>query len=191
MPRFSYWLEVIEQKMNFSLRLNHPEWQDVLRINKGTILQKGRHGLYHEMILATQSVKQKFGCYSWESDSIIYYIGSFAQDYARGDFKTNLQGRIHNYLQNHRIYKTGRKNTNLFVFESINKAVEQNDMSLRVLKFESLEINDEWIDFDAFSKDSNLVHSVESLLICCYRMQEQCKWNRAYNASGGSYVNRP
>jgi len=164
--------------MNFTLILHQSEWRTIFTIPRGTVLQKGRHGLYHEIIKAAQSVKDRFGCYSWGSESVIYYCGSFT-DYARPEFKTNLQGRIHNYLQNHRLNeRTGRKNTNLIVFESINKALRQSDIFLRLLTFESLEIDDAQINFDTFTKDPNLIHAVESLLICNYRRQRQCEWNR-------------
>ncbi len=165
--------------MNYSLTLNNPLWRTVYIIPKGTTMLKGRHGLYHELLDATKSFKERFGCYSWQSVGTIYYCGSYAKDYKRGHFKTNLQGRIHNYFQNHRIdSKTGRKNTNLMVFENLNKMLRNSDVSLCVLVFGSLRIGADEIDFDTFVQDPGLVHAVEELLICSYRRQKQCDWNR-------------
>ena len=56
----------------FVLKLNNAIWNDVYVIPKGTVLQKGRHGLYHEMVDAAASVDERFGCYAWaiEPDTI-------------------------------------------------------------------------------------------------------------------------
>lgn len=164
--------------MNFSLILHQPQWQIVYTIPQGTVLEKGRHGLYHNITRAAASVGERFGCYSWRSDSIIFYCGSFAQDYRRGNFKTNLQGRIHNYLQNHGRKDAKRKNTNLRVFENINAALRQGNVLLCLFTFDSLQIGDNRVNFAAFSTDPDLVHVVEQVLICTYRRQGQCEWNR-------------
>ncbi len=168
--------------MNISLAIQQPQWRTVYTIPKGTALKKGRrHKLYKDITKAAGAVTERFGCYSWGSDTIIFYCGSFAKDYSRGGFKTNLHGRVHNYLQSHGLAKfkrTGRKNTNLMVFDNINKALCQNDILLRLFTFEELEIGNDKVDFVTFSTDPNLVHTVEQLLICTYRRQDQCKWNR-------------
>lgn len=164
--------------MNISLTLSNHTWRPVFTIPKGAILEKGRHGLYHEITGAAGAISERFGCYSWGSPSTIYYCGSFAKDYSRGDFKTNLQGRVHNYLQNHRRKDTGRINTNLMVFEKINDALQLNDVHLSLLTFEWLQIGDDQVDFATFSTNPDLVHAVEQLLICSYRRQGQCQWNR-------------
>lgn len=164
--------------MNISLTLSNHIWRPVFTIPKGTILQKGRHGLYHEITGAAETISERFGCYSWGSASTIYYCGSFAKNYSRGGFKTNLQGRVHNYLQNHRRKATGRINTNLMVFEKINDALQLNDVHLSLLTFDWLHIGDDRVDFATFSTDPDLVHAVEELLICAYRRQDQCQWNR-------------
>jgi hypothetical protein len=164
--------------MNLSLKIHQPQWRTIFTIPLGTVLRKGRHGLYHDITEAAASVNERFGCYSWGSNSVIYYCGSFAQDYTRGDFKTNLQGRVHNYLQNHRQKSTERKNTNLMVFENINNVLKQSAVLLCLFTFESLEFGNDTVDFATFSTDPGLVHAVEQLLICAYRKQKQCAWNR-------------
>jgi len=165
--------------IDFSIKLHKPQWKIVCTIPKGTVLQKGRHGVYREIIDATKLVKQRFGCYAWQSDTTVYYWGSFAKDYIHGNFRTNLQGRIHNYLQNHRINsKTDRKNTNLMVFENLNSTLKSKDVSLGILVFDRLNIGNDEIDFPIFTQDADLVHAVEELLICGYRRQKQCEWNR-------------
>ena len=164
--------------MEFSLVLHQPQWRRVFTIPQGTVLQKGRHGLYHDIVKAAAAVSERFGCYSWGNERTVFYCGSFAQDYSRGNFNSNLHGRIHNYLQNHRVRETGQKNTNLMVFESINESLKRNDVLLRLLMFESLHVGDDRVDFATFSTDPDLVHAVEQLLICTHRRQGECEWNR-------------
>lgn len=166
------------QDMNFSLVIHQSQWRTIFTIPQGTTLQKGRHGVNRDITKAAASISEKFGCYSWGSDSVIFYCGSFAQDYARGNFKTNLQGRVHQYLQNHGRKGAKRRNTNLMVFDNINDILKQSNVLLRLFTFESLHIGDDHIDFVTFSMNPDLVHAVEQLLICTYRRQEQCKWNR-------------
>ena len=166
--------------MNFSLVIHQADWQTVFEIPQGTTLQKGRHGVYHEIIEAAAPISARFGCYSWANNSSIFYCGSFAQDYARGNFKSNLQGRVHNYLQNHGRKGTKRRNTNLMVFDKINERLKQSNVLLRLFTFESLDVGDDHVDFVTFSTkpEPELVHAVEQLLISTYRRQEQCTWNR-------------
>ena len=134
--------------------------------------------MYHQIVEAAGNIEKRFGCYSWGNDGSIYYCGSFAKDYSRNGFRSNLHGRVHNYLQNHRVKDTGQKNTNLMVFENINRELKQNSILLQHFVFESLQIGDDVIDFATFSNDPNLVHAVEELLICSYRRIGQCSWNR-------------
>jgi hypothetical protein len=165
--------------MKLSIVLHKPQWRNVYTIPMGTSLQKGRHGLYPEIVEAAGNVREKFGCYSWSSDNTVYYCGSFAKDYARGNFKSNLHGRVHNYLQNHKVKDTGHKNTNLMVFENINYALKQGNVILQQLLFESLHFGNDILDFKSFSNDSNLVHVVEQLLISSLRRLGHCEWNRS------------
>lgn len=165
--------------MDFSLNLHQSSWKNIYTIQKNTTVAKGRRNdLYKAITQAAGTHLARFGCYAWRNETGIFYCGSFAQDYARGNFKSNLQGRIHNYLQNHRTKKSGFKNTNLMVFENLNTILEQNDISLCVFVFDYLEINGEKVDYTSYCLDSNLVHTVEELLICSYRRNGECKWNR-------------
>lgn len=148
-------------------------------IPRGTSLPKGRDGLYTGLIQAAAAVNYQFGCYSFRGQSVIYYCGYFTRDYARGGFITNLQARIHNYLQNHRITETGWKNTNLVVFEKINEILVNEDIILDVLTFDEIVFTDRAYNFSQFCEDPDLVHTVEQLLISWYRKQGQCQWNRA------------
>ncbi len=82
-----------------ALALNQPRWQLIFTIPAGTVLTRGRGGPYGEIVAAAHTVTDRFGCYSWQADGNIFYCGSF-QDYAK--HKTNLAGRIAQYLVNHR-----------------------------------------------------------------------------------------
>jgi len=168
------------QAMNFSLIVAQPQWRVISTIPKGVVLPKGRKNeLYRAITGAAANVTERFGCYSWGDETNICYCGSFAQDYASGNFVSNLQGRVHNYLQNHRLdTRTGRKNTNLMVFENINTALKKGDVILRLFIFESLQIGNEKVDFVTFAENSYLVQATEQLLICSYRRKGQCQWNR-------------
>ena len=162
-----------------SLKLNSPAWTTVYTIPKGVILQKGRHGLYHEITAAAGNVKQACGCYAWaDEDDRIRYCGSFSE-YQRPEFTSSLNGRIHNYLQNHRkTANTGRKNTNLMVFDQINDLLSEKDVTLQHLAFESLVVGSKEVSFDDYSNDQTLVRAVESLVIATYSQKGQCDWNR-------------
>ena len=162
------------------LRIRTPRWNDLYTIPVGTVLIKGRHGLYSEMVGAMASVELHFGCYSWASDpDTIHYCGSFSKDYAKDEFKTNLHGRMHNYLQNHRTYKSGVRNTNLMVFNNINSCISETEVRFQYLEFESVEIGNAVVSYDDYCQDPNLVKAVEQLLISSYRRLGQCEWNRS------------
>ncbi len=163
---------------DLTLIIHNPVWTPVFTIPKGTILPKGRHGLYPEITQAAAAVNFRYGCYSWGSQSEIYYCGSFAQDYVHGRFKSNLHARVHNYLQNHRTKETGQKNTNLMVFEKINEALVRENIILNVFSLEEINFYDRVYTFSQYCEDPDLVHTVEQLLISWYRKQGQSQWNR-------------
>lgn len=164
--------------MEIGLKILNPHWDVVYNIPKGTSLQKGRHGLYHDIVDAAGKFTLHFGCYSWGHADEIFYIGSFSKDYKHGNHKSNLAGRIHNYLQNHRTKETGQKNTNLMVFERINEALTTQDITLNLFQFDFLELGSTRIDYLAYTNDADLVRASEQLLICSYKKVNQCNWNR-------------
>lgn len=165
--------------LNLSLAIQRPDWRTIYTIPQGTVIPKGRKNpSYKSISSVTGEIQERYGCYAWGDNSDIYYCGSFTDDYTGERFKSNFQGRIHNYLQNHRIENTGRKNTNLRVFENINSALPNNSVSLYLFTFFELHIGDTILDFASFTNDSALVQAVEQLLICIYRRNGQCQWNR-------------
>lgn len=164
--------------MDIGLKVFNPHWEIVYSIPKGVSLQKGRHGLYHEIIEAAGKVPASFGCYSWGNADEIFYIGSFSRDYKRGSYKSNLHGRVHNYLQNHRTKETGQKNTNLMVFEKINGTLTTQDVALNLFRFDLLELGSKKIGYATYTNDADVVRALEQLLICSYKKVNQCNWNR-------------
>jgi hypothetical protein len=164
--------------MEVSLNIHNPFWETVYKIQSNSPFVKGRHGVYHEIVHAASQISQRFGCYAWGTADCLHYIGSFSQDYKRRSFKSNLHGRIHNYLQNHRSKENGRKNTNLMVFENIRETLLLQDIHLYLFTFDVLKIGEETVDYAGFSQDGELVRAVEQLLICSYRRKQQCTWNR-------------
>lgn len=164
--------------MEFFLKILNSSWETVYQIPQSTLLLKGRRGSYHAIVEAAAQVQERFGCYAWGTAECLFYIGSFSKDYKRGNHKSNLQGRVHNYLQNHRLKENGRKNTNLMVFENINTQLQSSRVSLYTFKFEYLEIGEERVDYSYYADNTELVRAVEQLLICSYRRNQQCTWNR-------------
>lgn len=162
-----------------SLHIHQPAWKVVAAIPQGQQLVKGRRNdLYTEICRAAAGVPYRFGCYAWGSPAEVHYCGSFARDYTRGSFKSNLHARVHNYLQNHRVKPTGQKNTNLMVFEQINAALAESEIRLSVFTFEQIEIDGTAVDFGGYCQNPDLVHLVEQWLIAGYRRKGQCGWNR-------------
>jgi hypothetical protein len=165
--------------MNFALALQQPTWRTIITIPRGTVIPKGRtNNNYKAITVAAGNIQERFGCYAWSDNANIFYIGSFADDYSGGRFDSNFQGRVHNYLQNHKISDTGFKNTNLRVFENINAALQITPISLCLLTFVGLQIDNATLSFSSFTADSDLVKSVEQLLKTIYRRHGQCQWNR-------------
>jgi hypothetical protein len=165
--------------MNFSLALQQLNWRTIYTIPQGTVIPKGRtNSTYKTITIAAGNIQERFGCYAWSDTVNIRYCESFADDYSGGRFDSNFQGRVHNYLQNHRISDAGHKNTNLMVFEKINASLQNNSVALYLLTFASLQIDNAIVSFSSFTNDSDLVQSVEQLLICIYRWYGQCQWNR-------------
>ncbi len=164
--------------MDLGLLIRDFVWRPILTIPRGTVLERGRRGLYDELTAAAGAVSERFGCYSWGSEATTYYCGSFARDYSHGHFRSNLEGRVHNYLQTHQRRRDGFKNTNLLVFESINAALQREDILLRLLTFSSLQVGEQEVSFAEYAQDADLVHTVEQLVICTYRKRGECGWNR-------------
>tara|TARA_R110002096_G_scaffold128048_4_gene276193 strand:- start:333 stop:809 length:477 start_codon:yes stop_codon:yes gene_type:complete len=155
-----------------SIEIEKPEWVDVFRYPKGHVLEKGRRGLYYDAIRAAGEVAWRYGCYAWTTPKgKIRYCGSTSRDYTNVEFKTNLHGRLHNYLQNH------GGATNKRVFDNIRDALASDDVFLVHFSFRKLRLNDEVLLFEEFSNDRLLVKAVEELLIASYRRAGQCDWN--------------
>lgn len=157
--------------LKLSLEIHQPEWKTIFTFPRGTVMKKGRHGLYHDVCGAAGRVEQKYGCYAWAA-GVIRYCGCNTKDYGRAEFKSNLHGRVHNYLQNH------SGTTNKFVFDKITGELAATDVRFLYLSFESLALGDEIFDYATFGGDRTLVKAVEELLIASYRRIGQCDWNR-------------
>jgi hypothetical protein len=164
--------------MDVSLSIHNARWQVVFTIRKGQFLEKGRHGQYHELVSKAANVKNRFGCYSWQSAGVVHYCGSFSRDRKAGKFSSNLQARVHGYLQAHGRKLSGTINTNLMVFNHINHVLEYADVDLALFAFDVVEICGDLKDFATYTNCHDLVLAVEQLLICDYRRREQCDWNR-------------
>ncbi len=165
--------------LDYSITIQKPSWRILYEIPQHTVLVKGRkNNVYKAITSVAGAIQERYGCYAWGNKSNIYYCGSFAKDYRGNKFSSNLQGRIHNYLQNHKVKDTGNKNTNLMVFENINSSLPACSIVLYLFEFAKIQIGHEIIDFITFTSDSSLVQAVEQLLICTFHRNGQCQWNR-------------
>jgi len=61
-----------------SLVIKEPKWLNVFVIPLGTQLEKGRHGIYHDIVRAARTIKHRFVCYAWGTKETIRYCGSVA-----------------------------------------------------------------------------------------------------------------
>ena len=157
----------------FAISLTNPTWRPVALIPCGTTLQKGRRNdVYYVLMHATGAVADPAGCYAWSTAAGILYCESFVGPHGRN--ASALQGRVNHYMGNHRTYATGFKNMNLHVFENLNVALGQADVTLSVLGFDDLLAGATHFDLAAYMHDHDLVHLVEELLIYTYRRAGQC-----------------
>lgn len=171
---------IVGSETQFSLSIHDPHWKDVFTIPRGTVLQKGRHGIYPELVKAAGAVDLRFGCYSWGAVNLVHYCGSFAQDNKRGNFNSNLHARVHHYWQTHnQKKKTGHKNTNLMVFENIGSVLRTDSVHLRVFSFSQMQFGEKNLTLSDFSQEPDIVHAVEQILIATYRKRGECSWNRS------------
>jgi len=102
-------------------------------------------------------------------------VGSFSP-YGRKEFESGLEGRLHNYLQNHG--KKDRPNTNKWVFDSLCRAMLEQYVELRVLRFEQVRINARDFTFEEATNDKAIILALESMLIASGRLEGGCQWNR-------------
>ena len=134
--------------------------------------------MYFDIRRAASNVRERFGCYSWQSVGTVMYCGRFADDYRRKEFSTNLEGRIHHYWQNHSVSEKGRLNTNKFVFDQIVATCVSDAIDLMLLRFEHIEVSGMRSTYSEYTKSPHLVHTTEALLLCHYRLLGECTWNR-------------
>jgi len=155
-----------------------PRWKCVCRIEHGTNLTKGKSGRSGRILEAARGVVEQFGCYSWSANGAVMYCGSYSE-YDAKHFKSNLEGRIYQYLTNHKRDGAGLpKNTNAEVFDHINRALSECEVILQVFLFERCRLGSELVDFSSYATDPFLARAVEKLLICVYRRHGQCTWNK-------------
>ena len=101
----------------------NPSWKHIYKVEKGVNLSKGKSGQSGRILEAASGVAEQFGCYSWTANRAVMYCGSFSE-YSARHFKTNFEGRIYQYLANHKRDSAGLpKNTNAVVFDHINRAL--------------------------------------------------------------------
>lgn len=162
----------------YNISLVNPKWKLVFEIPILSRLRKGKNKRNIELLKKAALVKEKYGCYSWVTDSI-QYCGSFSKDYKHRPNHNNLESRIHQYLYNHsNNKKNGEPMTNLHIFNKIKKELRNRSVKLKRLSFEKLLIANKEISFKKYCDTPLYVEAVEQLLIYSIRAKGKCKWNR-------------
>ena len=164
--------------MNFALewQLVRAHWQLVYRFDSQSQLSKGRRSLHYWPVReAAREVGEPCGCYSWWVGSDLVYIGSFSP-YSKKEFRSSLEGRLHNYLQSHGT--RDRPNTNAWVFGNVVTSMMGEHVELRVLRFSEVVINGTTLAFEEVSRDKTMTRALESMLIASSRLSGACSWNR-------------
>jgi hypothetical protein len=168
--------------MQVSLVLPAYDWQLVHTLPKATPLSEKGPGSARSLLLnAASKVDAQFGCYSWQANGKVMYCGSFDRDYmhqGRRAYRSNLQGRVHQYLYNHSRSTKGEPRTNLRVFEQILLTLQTDSVALHLLAFEALQVAGHEVPFTEFSVDASLVRTVEALLVHTYKQVQECGWNK-------------
>lgn len=156
-------------------------WQLVHSIPRGTVLTKSRAGHESRPVMdAAAAIVHRFGCYSWESTGAVLYCGSFSKNYSGGQFKTNLEGRVYQYLVNHKRDTQGKpRNTNAKVFDLLNDVLRTRPARLQVLRLDALIVGGRRIEFGEYCGDAALVRAIERLVTWAYKAVGQCPWNDA------------
>jgi len=156
----------------------NPRWRHVYQVERGVSLPTGRSGESGRILEASSQVPEQFGCYAWIASGAVMYCGSFS-DYSSRHFRTNLEGRIYQYLTNHKRDSAGLpKNTNAAIFDYINRALLDGEVGLLVLRFDSCHLGRDVVDFPTYTTNPFLVRTTEKLLVCAYRRQGRCQWNK-------------
>ncbi|MHC1740319.1 MAG: hypothetical protein AB9897_04330 [Anaerolineaceae bacterium] len=177
--------------MEYSLQLVNESWEEVFFLEKGTDLTKNRTKTNHQLREKAAFVKDRFVCYRWTSHTDVFYCGSVSNDYRGHKYQSNLEGRLHNYLQTHQQRPNGRKNTNLMVFENVCSQLQIKSVVFSVLRFDRLILSGKAIPFEDYSQNPDLVHAVEQLLIATYKSIGQCGWNRSTRTNFGRVKSVP
>jgi len=161
-----------------AVAITRPRWKAVARVTAGTHLPKRRAGASKDALLSARSISTRFGCYSWATSAEVLYCGSYSQDYKTAGCRSNLEGRLHQYLCNHKRDRAGHpKNTNATVYDRLVQTLRSTDALFQVLEFDGVSIDKRAIDFPTCSSDPYLVRAVERLLIWFYRRRGECEWN--------------
>lgn len=162
----------------YNISLVKPKWEIVFVIPKKSHMEKGKNKTNKKLLEKAALVKDKYGCYSWTTDSI-QYCGSFSKDYKYRPNHNNLESRIHQYLYNHSTNKkNGEPMTNLNIFNNIKKELKSRPVKLKKLSFEKLLIANKKVSFKKYCITPLYVEAVEQLLIYSLRAKGKCKWNR-------------
>ncbi len=164
--------------MELSIQIIAPSWKPVYVIKAGTTDEELQTNLYKSIRDEVGNIKNHFLCYSWSTVTEVKYCGSIARDYRHEGYKSNLEGRVHNYFKNHRQEPNGRKNANLNVYENIRITLKESDVILSILVFEKIVLGKKSFTYNEYSEIPEIIQAVEQLLICYYKDLDQSPWNR-------------
>lgn len=159
--------------LHLSLAIEHATWKQVFTIPKEQQLESGVKNAYNKQFLnAAKKIDDRFGVYSFQDaeTGYVYYCGSFSPYKGK---VTSLEGRLKQYLVNHR-ERDGKRNTNLRVFWELNSQLLTSSVTLGLLELNNATIYDRsGNDLNIFRFSSTnqaiLAQTLEQVFILYYK----------------------
>lgn len=158
--------------MDISVAIKSVSKTDIFSLTQGSTLSKGGKKKSPDIWTACETVSDRYCCYYWKDKDRIRYVGSISADYTSPQHKTNLIGRISNYLQNH------SGTTNKMVFEKVNQLLVCSEIHLGIFQFKKIMIDHVSYPYAVCVQNSAIIQMAEEILICKYRLIGEADWNR-------------
>ena len=158
--------------MNLNIEIQNLRLESVILLKKGARLVKGGKAANPAMWKACEGINDRFLCYYWKHGGMVRYVGCTSRDY-KGR-KSNLLGRMSQYLSNHR-----DRATNKNVFEAVNRTLKTTEVEFGRFTFTGCMVDNVLHDYRRCSNAGDLTLMIEHLLIGFYKSLGQSEWNRS------------
>lgn len=158
--------------MDVSISIKSLAQAMIFTVPQNGLLIKGGKKVNPVIWNACEKVVDRYCCYYWKDATSVRYVGSISADYTSSQHRTNLVGRISNYMQNH------SGTTNKMVFDNVNALLNSSSVEFGIFRFIAVEIDGAEYCYDVCAKNSSIIQMIEEILICRYRLTGQADWNR-------------